>query len=103
MKFVIAITYIEILELTSVSKDTFQRKPARQKSSRIPLKDIHEFIQTVSKTGQHSCNYSSLLIYLFSEAGITICLENLLKMKSFAHAMFSTVDARLIVLYTEKS
>ena len=52
-------------------------------------------------------NYSALLVYLLSEAGITTSLENPLKVKNFARAMLSTVktdeiDARLIALYGEK-
>ena len=52
-------------------------------------------------------NYSALLVYLLSEAGITTSLENPLKVKNFARVMLSTVktdeiDARLIALYGEK-
>ena len=52
-------------------------------------------------------NYSALLVYLLSEAGVTTSLENPLKVKNFARAMLSTVktdeiDARLIALYGEK-
>lgn len=48
-----------------------------------------------------------LLVYLLSQAGITISVENPLKVKNFARALLSTVktdtiDARLIALYGEK-
>ena len=46
-------------------------------------------------------HYSALLVYLLSEAGITVSLENPLKIKNFARAMLSVtktdeIDARLI-------
>lgn len=52
-------------------------------------------------------NYSSLLVYLLAEAGITTSLENPLKVKNFARVMLFTtktdeIDARLIALYGEK-
>ena len=48
-------------------------------------------------------NYSALLVYLLSEAGITISLENPLKIKNFARVMLTVtktdeIDARLIAL-----
>lgn len=52
-------------------------------------------------------NYSSLLVYLLSQVGITVSLENPLKIKNFARVMLSVTktdetDARLIALYGEK-
>ena len=52
-------------------------------------------------------NYSALLLYMLNVAGITVSMENPLKVKNFARAMLSTVktdkiDARLIALYGEK-
>lgn len=52
-------------------------------------------------------NYSALLVYLLSEAGITVRLENPLKIKNFARAMLAVtktdeIDARLIALYGER-
>lgn len=106
-------TYIGI----DVSKETFvaaysPNKNIRTRTFKNTVKGIHEFIQTVSKK-EHHCvmeatgNYSAQLIYLLSEAGITISVENPLKVKNFARAMLSTVktdeiDARLIALYGEK-
>ena len=106
-------TYIGI----DVSKDTFvvaysPDKNSKTKTFKNTTKGIHEFIRTISKE-EHHCvmeatgNYSALLVYLLSEAGITTSLENPLKVKNFARAMLSTVktdeiDARLIALYGEK-
>ena len=106
-------TYIGI----DVSKDTFvvaysPEKTCKTKTFKNTTKGIHEFIKTISKE-EHHCvmeatgNYSALLVYLLSEAGITTSLENPLKVKNFARAMLSVVktdeiDARLIALYGEK-
>ena len=106
-------TYIGI----DVSKDTFvvaysSDKNSKTKTFKNSTKGIHEFIHTISKK-EHHCvmeatgNYSALLVYLLSEAGITTSLENPLKVKNFARVMLSTiktdeVDARLIALYGEK-
>ena len=106
-------TYIGI----DISKDSFVVAYSSDKSSKTrafknTTKGIHEFIQTISKD-EHHCvmeatgNYSALLVYLLSEAGVTTSLENPLKVKNFARAMLSTVktdkiDARLIALYGEK-
>ena len=106
-------TYIGI----DVSKDTFvvaysSDKNSKTKTFKNSTKGIHEFIHTISKE-EHHCvmeatgNYSALLVYLLSEAGITTSLENPLKVKNFARVMLSTiktdeVDARLIALYGEK-
>ena len=106
-------TYIGI----DISKDTFvvaysPDKNSKTKTFKNTTKGIHEFIRTISKEKHHCVmeatgNYSALLVYLLSEAGITTSLENPLKVKNFARAMLSTVktdeiDARLIALYGEK-
>ena len=106
-------TYVGI----DVSKDTFtvaysSDKNSKTKTFKNTVKGIHEFIQTVSKEDTHCVleatgNYSALLVYLFSKAGITTSLENPLKIKNFARVMLSVtktddVDARLIAMYGEK-
>ena len=74
---------------------------------------IRQFIGTLPKDGSIHCvmeatgNYSALLLYMLNVAGITVSMENPLKVKNFAKAMLSTVktdksDARLITLYGEK-
>ena len=83
-----------------VSKDTFvvaysSEKGSKTKTFKNTTKGIHEFIQTISKDENHCVmeatgNYSALLVYLLSEAGITTSLENPLKVKNFARAMLST-------------
>lgn len=106
-------TYVGI----DVSKATFvvaysSAKTGRTKTFKNTVKGVHEFIQTVS-AAEHHCvleatgNYSALLVYLLSEAGITVSLENPLKIKNFARAMLSVtktdeIDARLIALYGER-
>lgn len=106
-------TYIGI----DISKNDFvvvysPKKSSKTRTFRNTTRGIHEFIRTVSKD-EHHCvmeatgNYSALLVYLLSEAGITTSLENPLKVKNFARDMHSTVktdetDARLIALYGEK-
>ena len=90
-------TYIGI----DVSKDTFVVAYSPNKNSKTKLfknttRGIHEFIRTISKEDHHCVmeatgNYSALLVYLLSEAGITTSLENPLKVKNFARAMLSTV------------
>ena len=52
-------------------------------------------------------NYSALLLYMLNVAGITVSMENPLKVKNFARAMLSTVktdkiDARLIACTVRK-
>ena len=100
-----------------VSKATFVAAYSSEKGSKTrsftnDTKGIRQFIKTVSRD-EHHCvleatgNYSALLVYLLSEAGITTSLENPLKIKNFAKAMLSTVktdeiDARLIALYGER-
>ena len=106
-------TYVGI----DVSKATFvvaysSAKSSRTNSFKNTIKGIHEFIQTIS-VAEHHCvleatgNYSSLLVYLLSEAGIAVSLENPLKIKNFARVMLSVtktdeIDARLIAMYGEK-
>ena len=106
-------TYVGI----DVSKATFvvaysSAKGSKTKSFKNTVKGIHEFIQTISSE-EHHCvmeatdNYSALLVYLLSEVGITVSLENPLKIKNFARVMLSVtktdeIDARLIAMYGEK-
>lgn len=106
-------TYVGI----DVSKATFivaysSAKGGKTKSFKNTVNGIHEFIQTVSAV-EHHCvleatgNYSALLVYLLSEAGITVSLENPLKIKNFTRVMLSVtktdeIDARLIAMYGEK-
>ena len=106
-------TYVGI----DVSKATFvvaysSAKAGKPKTFKNTTKGVHEFIQTLSVT-EHHCvleatgNYSALLVYLLSKAGITVSLENPLKIKNFARVMLSVnktdeTDARLIALYGER-
>lgn len=106
-------TYVGI----DVSKATFvvaysSAKAGKTKTFKNTTKCVHEFIQTLSVT-EHHCvleatgNYSALLVYLLSKAGITVSLENPLKIKNFARVMLSVnktdeTDARLIALYGER-
>ena len=72
-----------------ISKDTFVvayswEKNIKTRVFKNTTKGIHEFIGTISKE-EHHCvveatgNYSALLVYLLSKAGITTSLENPLK------------------------
>ena len=106
-------TYVGI----DVCKATFvvaysSAKAGKTKTFKNTTKGVHEFIQTLSVT-EHHCvleatgNYSALLVYLLSKAGITVSLENPLKIKNFARVMLSVnktdeTDARLIALYGER-
>ena len=106
-------TYVGI----DVSKATFvvaysSAKAGKTKTFKNTTKGVHEFIQTLSVT-EHHCvleatgNYSALLVYLLSKAGVTVSLENPLKIKNFARVMLSVnktdeTDARLIALYGER-
>ena len=106
-------TYVGI----DVSKATFvvaysSAKAGKTKTFKNTTKGVHEFIQTLSVT-EHHCvleatgNYSALLVYLLSKAGITVSLEIPLKIKNFARVMLSVnktdeTDARLIALYGER-
>ena len=106
-------TYVGI----DVSKATFvvaysSAKTSKTRTFKNTVKGVHEFIQTIS-ANEHHCvleatgNYSSLLVYLLSEAEITVSLENPLKIRNFSRVMLSVVktdeiDAHLIALYGEK-
>ena len=106
-------TYVGI----DVSKATFvvaysSAKAGKTKTFKNTTKGVYEFIQTLSVM-EHHCvleatgNYSALLVYLLSKAGITVSLENPLKIKNFARVMLSVnktdeTDARLIALYGER-
>lgn len=106
-------TYVGI----DVSKATFvvaysSVKTNKTRTFKNTVKGVHEFIQTISPTTHHCVleatgNYSALLVYLLSEAGIIVSLENPLKVKNFARVMLTVIktdeiDARLIALYGEK-
>lgn len=106
-------TYVGI----DVSKSTFtvaysSKKTDRTRTFMNTTRGIHEFIRTISPKAHHCVmeatgNYSSLLVYLLSEAGIIVSLENPLKIKNFSRAMLSVVktdetDAHLIALYGER-
>lgn len=106
-------TYVGI----DVSKATFvvaysSAKTSKTRTFKNTIQGIHEFIKTLS-ADEHHCvleatgNYSALLVYLLSGAGITVSLENPLKVKNFSRVMLSVVktdqiDAHLIALYGEK-
>ena len=106
-------TYVGI----DVSKVTFvvaysSVKTNKTRTFKNTVNGVHEFVQTISAS-EHNCvleatgNYSALLVYLLSEAGITISLENPLKIKNFARVMLTVtktdeIDARLIAIYGEK-
>ena len=109
-----AMQYIGI----DVSKATFVVAYSSDKGGEIrtfnnTTAGIKQFIGTLPKDGSIHCvmeatgNYSALLLYMLNVAGITVSMENPLKVKNFARAMLSTVktdkiDARLIALYGEK-
>ena len=100
-----------------VSKATFvvaysSAKTSKTATFKNTTKGIYEFIKTIS-VSEHHCvleatgNYSALLVYMLSESGFIVSLENPLKIKSFSRVMLSVVktdeiDARLIALYGEK-
>lgn len=78
-------TYVGI----DVSKVTFvvaysSVKTNKTRTFKNTVNGVHEFVQTISAS-EHNCvleatgNYSALLVYLLSEAGITISLENPLR------------------------
>lgn len=106
-------TYVGI----DVSKLTFvvaysSAKSSKTKTFKNTAKGIREFIKTIS-VDEHHCvmeatgNYSTLLVYMLSEFGFTVSLENPLKIKNFSKVMLSVIksdeiDARLIALYGEK-
>ena len=106
-------TYVGI----DVSKLTFvvaysSAKTSKTKTFKNTANGIREFIKTIS-VDEHHCvmeatgNYSTLLVYMLSEFGFTVSLENPLKIKNFSRVMLSVIksdeiDARLIALYGEK-
>ncbi|WP_416992299.1 IS110 family transposase, partial [Alistipes putredinis] len=101
-----------------VSKATFVVAYSSDKGGEIrtfnnTTTGIKQFIGALPKDGSIHCvmeatgNYSALLLYMLNVAGITVSMENPLKVKNFAKAMLSTIktdksDARLITLYGEK-
>ena len=106
-------TYVGI----DVSKTTFTiaysaDKKSKTRTFKNTTGGIHEFIRTISPERHHCVmeatgNYSSLLIYLLSGAGITVSLENPLKIKNFSRVMLSVIktdeiDAHLIAFYGER-
>ena len=109
-----AMRYIGI----DVSKATFVVAYSSDKGGEIrtfnnTTTGIKQFIGALPKDGSIHCvmeatgNYSALLLYMLNVAGITVSMENPLKVKNFAKAMLSTIktdksDARLITLYGEK-
>lgn len=106
-------TYIGI----DVSKDTLEvafpsKDGYRNQTFGNTPKGIHSLIQKLSRE-EHHCvmeatgNYSALLIYMLSRAGIMTSMENPLKVKNFSRVMLSMTktdkaDARLLALYGEK-
>ena len=85
-----------------VSKATFvvaysSAKTSKTATFKNTTKGIYEFIKTIS-VAEHHCvleatgNYSALLVYMLSESGFVVSLENPLKIKSFSH----TVTGQLI-------
>ena len=100
-----------------VSKATFvvaysSAKGSETKTFENTIKGVHKFIQTITPEDTHCVmeatgNYSMLLVYLLSKAGITVSMENPLKIKNFTRVMLSVVktdeiDARMIAMYGEK-
>ena len=86
-------TYVGI----DVSKLTFvvaysSAKTSKTKTFKNTAKGIREFIKTIS-VDEHHCvmeatgNYSTLLVYMLSEFGFTVSLENPLKIKNFSRVM----------------
>lgn len=72
---------------------------------------IHGFINTLLPDDhcvmEATGNYGYLLLYLLDNAGITVSMENALKVKNFARAMLTVTktdkaDAQLLSLYGER-
>ncbi len=90
-------TYVGI----DVGKATFVAayssvKTNKTRTFKNTVKGVHEFIQTISPATHHCVleatgNYSALLVYLLSEAGVTVSLENPLKIKNFARVMLTVI------------
>ena len=85
-----------------VSKATFVVAYSSDKGGEIrtfnnTTAGIRQFIGTLPKDGSIHCvmeatgNYSALLLYMLNVAGITVSMENPLKVKNFAKALLSTV------------
>lgn len=99
-----------------ISKATFtvaysSDKGGEVRDFRNDSSDIRKFIHTLPDechcVMEATGPYSTLLLYLLSKAGITVSMENPLKIKNFAKAMLSVTktdraDARLIALYGER-
>lgn len=100
-----------------VSKATFSVAYSSSKSEPVrtfknTAVGIHGLIRSLPQQDCHCVmeatgNYSALLVYMLTHAGITTSLENPLKIKHFSRAMLSVVktdesDARLIALYGER-
>lgn len=100
-----------------VSKQTFvvaysPDKSCRARTFNNTTKGVHEFMRTISPEEDHCVleatgNYSMLLVYILSQHGFKVSMENPLKIKNFARAMLSVVktdevDARLIAMYGER-
>ena len=86
-----------------VSKATFVVAYSSDKGGEIRTFDnttagIRQFIGTLPKEDdsihcvmEATGNYSALLLYMLNVAGITVSMENPLKVKNFAKALLSTV------------
>ena len=99
-----------------VSKSTFMvayplERGYKTKEFKNTPQGIRSFITTISSEDhcvmEATGNYSYLLLYLIHEAGITISMENPLKVKNFARTMLSVTktdkaDAQLLSLYGER-
>lgn len=99
-----------------ISKATFtvaysSDKKAEVKEFPNTATGIRKFINTLP--GKCHCvmeatgPYSTLLLYLLSKAGLTVSMENPLKIKNFARVILSVTktdraDARLIAMYGER-
>lgn len=99
-----------------ISKATFtvaysSDKGGEVRDFRNDTSGIHKFIRTLPDdchcVMEATGPYSTLLLYLLSKSGITVSMENPLKIKNFARVMLSVTktdkaDARLIALYGER-
>ncbi len=99
-----------------ISKSTFTVAYSSDRGSAVrdfrnTSADIRKFIRTLPAechcVMEATGPYSTLLLYLLSKAGITVSMENPLKIKNFAKAMLTVTktdraDARLIALYGER-
>lgn len=99
-----------------VSKSTFmvaypQEKGYKTKEFKNTPQGVRSFITSISTEDrcvmEATGNYSYLLLYLIHEAGISVSMENPLKVKNFARTMLSVTktdkaDAQLLSLYGER-